>query len=247
MRLFIKVSIVEFRLLLRSFVTLFFALIFPPMMVILFGSIYGNDPAQFFNNRGALDTMLPGYLSISICVIGLMNLPISIGQYRQRKILKRYKATPLSPWMILGGQLFGSLILLIISVFLVLVLAKVVFNYNMDGNIFLFVLTFILTTLSMFSIGFLVASLAKSEKSANLIANILYFPMIFLSGSTFPSEMFPEKMVIYTKFLPLTHGVELMKGVSFGMPISGFIPEISILAGFTIVCTVISVFTFTWE
>jgi len=99
----------------------------------------------------------------------------------------------------------------------------------------------------MFSIGFLVASLAKSEKSANLIANILYFPMIFLSGSTFPSEMFPEKMVIYTKFLPLTHGVELMKGVSFGMPISGFIPEILILAGFTIVCTVISVFTFTWE
>ena len=247
MILFIKVSIVEFRLLLRSFVTLFFALIFPPMMVILFGTIYGNDPTQFFNNHGALDTMLPGYLSISICVIGLMNLPISIGQYRQRKILKRFKATPLSPWMILGGQLFGSFILLIISVSLVVVLAKLLFSYTMDGNVFLFIITFILTTLSIFSIGFLVASLAKSEKSANLIANILYFPMIFLSGSTFPSEMFPEKMIVYTKILPLTHGVELMKGVSFGLPLSGFIPQIVILAGFTVVCTVISVFTFTWE
>ncbi len=247
MKVFLKVSQVEFKLLMRSFVTIFFSLVFPPMLVILFGSVYGNEPGTFFGNRGALDTMLPGYLSISICVIGLMNLPISISQYRQRKILKRYKATPLSPWTILVGQLLGSILLLLVSVVLVLLIASLFYNYSMDGSVGLFILTFVFTTINLFSIGFLIAAVARTEKGANLIANFIYFPMIFLSGSTFPAEMFPEKMLKVTRILPLTHGIALMKGVSFGEPFWSFGTELTVMAIWTAVCCIVAVRTFSWE
>ncbi len=247
MRAAIQVSITEFRLILRSFITVFFSLVFPTGMLLLFGSIYGNDPTPFFGGHGAIDASLPGYLGISISVVGLMSLPLTIGQYRQKKILKRFKATPLSPSVILGGQVFGSLLLIACSAGFVILIARVLYGYRIDGNVGGFVLSFFITLLAIFSIGFLVASMAKTEKAASLICNLIYFPMIFLSGSTFPLEMFPDNLRTVANLLPLTHGIEMMKQLSFGSTLSDMSSHAIVLIGYILVCGVVSIRVFSWE
>lgn len=99
----------------------------------------------------------------------------------------------------------------------------------------------------MFAMGILVASLSPTEKASNIIANLLYFPMIFLSGATLPNQIFPPVLQRITRFLPLTHGVELLKGAWTGKPLSQFGTEIVVLAATAVGFTLLGVITFRWE
>ena len=84
---------IEFKCFFRNFITIFFTLIFPPLFLILFGEIYGNNPTPMFDGLGTVDASLPAYICMIFCVTGIMSLPLSLTSYREKKILKRFKAT----------------------------------------------------------------------------------------------------------------------------------------------------------
>ena len=65
MKAFLCMSITEFKLSTRNFIYMFFAFVFPPMMLLLFGGIYGNDPTPFYNGHGAVDILTPAYIGVS--------------------------------------------------------------------------------------------------------------------------------------------------------------------------------------
>jgi ABC-2 type transport system permease protein len=243
----IMISKIEFKLLTRNFLNVFFALIFPLMMLLLFGSMYGNKPSDFYNGYGAMDVSIPGYIGMIIAVTGLMTLPLTIAQYRERKILKRFAATPINPIDILISQMVVNFILTILGILLLVVVGKIAFNLHFMGNVFIAISSFLLITLCIFSIGLLIASLSSNSKSANAISYIVYFPMLFLSGATMPLEMMPKGVLYVSKALPLTYGVELFKGVWLGKGISNYILDIIVLFLVLVLCTLISIKTFKWE
>ncbi len=73
---------------------------------------------------------------------------------------------------------------------------------------------FLLAIISIFSLGFLIASVSPNMRSANAIANLVYFPMLFLTGATIPMELMPDTMVKISKAIPLTYVVNgFKKGV----------------------------------
>ena len=116
MRAFLTVSWIEAKLFLRNFYSPFFSLAFPLMMLLLFGSIYGNAPDAFFGGHGAMDVSVPSYMGIALGVNGLMTLPLTLSDYRQKKILKRFRATPANPALLLLSQLFVSLVMTLAGV-----------------------------------------------------------------------------------------------------------------------------------
>ena len=110
MRRFSKVVTVELKLISRDFLTLFFALAFPVMILLLFGTMYGNEPSEFNDGFGGVDASVPGYICMIIAVTGIMTLPLTLAQYRDRKILKRFMITPVKPMEILLSQLTANTI-----------------------------------------------------------------------------------------------------------------------------------------
>ena len=135
----------------------------------------------------------------------------------------------------------------VLSAIAVSLTAIVGFGYRMEGSIFGFVGAWLLTMLSMFSIGLLMASLCRRVKTTNAVTSLVYFPMLFLSGATIPYELFPEGLQRVADFLPLTQGIKLMKAVSMGESLDSVLKIIILLATVTVVCTAVSVKTFRWE
>ncbi len=238
---------IEFKLLLRNFFSVFFALFFPVSMLLLFGEMYGNAATEFYDGKGAMDVLVSSYICMIMAVTGIMTLPLTVAQYRERKILKRFRATPIKERHILFSQLASNIILTIIGIALLIIVAIIRYKISLYGNVFLVILAGFLVASSTFSIGLLIAGVSKNGKSAVAISNIIYFPTLFLSGATIPLEMFPKSLQNFSNIFPLTHGIKLLKGLWHGEAISGFYTEIIILAVTTIVATIIAIKYFKWE
>lgn len=104
----------------------------------------------------------------------------------------------------------------------------------------------LLTMISMFSIGLMVASLCRTTKSMNVATSLLYFPMLLFSGATIPAEVFPAWFQAVAKLMPLGVGIDLLKMVSMGCYDRITLPMITLMA-ITVICGTIAVKTFRWE
>lgn len=164
----------------------------------------------FEQSFGAIST-------IAICAGGVMGLPLVVSEYRHRKILKRFKVTPVSPAMILAFQIVIYTIYSITSLILVYIASKLFFDFSFRGSLIRFFLAYILVMISIFSIGLMVGGVAKNTKIASVVASILYFPMLIFSGATLPYEVMPQALQKVADLLPLTQGIKLLKSASLNL------------------------------
>jgi ABC-2 type transport system permease protein len=244
---FKKYLLIEFKLFQREPEAFFFTLIFPLFLLLIFGSIYGNKPTPFFGGHGTVDVSVPAYIGIIIGITGLMNIPMSVANEREKGILKRLRATPIHPQTILMGWVTMYFIVTMAGASLLIIAGKIIYNLRFDGSIINIFLAFTLSTLSFLSLGFVIASVAPTARTANVVGMIMFFPMMFLSGATFPMQMMPETIRQISRFLPLTYVVQLLQGLWFGELWADHLPGVIILFGLLITGVFISAKTFRWE
>lgn len=245
MKRFLKLYMIEQKLALRSGDMLLFGVAMPVGVMILINMIAGQKPAG--EGFTYLDSSFASLIAVGICASAFMGIPLTIADYRDKKILKHFFTTPCSPLRILGSDVLcagGTALLSAVSVALVSVLFL---GYEMKGNVLTFMGSWLLTLVSMFSIGLLMASLCRTVKSVNTVTTLVYFPMLFLSGATIPYELFPSGLQKVAGVLPLTQGIKLMKAVSMGAELESVWKTVVLLVGITLICTVVSVKTFRWE
>jgi ABC-2 type transport system permease protein len=237
----------EIKLSLRHMDAIFFGIFFPVGIALLLGAIYGSKPAF----EGAKYTMMQlsfgAFAAVGICATGLMGLPLVLSDYRHKKILKRFKVTPVSPSTLLVIQVIISFVISVISALCTSIVSIAIFGYTMPGSIINFILSFLLLTITIYSIGMLVASLAQNVKVSNLACTLLYFPMLFLSGATVPYEIMPKALQTVANVFPMTQGIKLLKGTSLGEPISDMLLQILIMLAISLICIIISIKYFKWE
>lgn len=245
MKRFLKLYMIEQKLALRSGDMLLFGVTMPVGIMILINMIAGQKQA------GAgftyLESSFASLIAVGICASAFMGLPLTIADYRDKKILKHFFTTPCSPLWILGSDMLCAGVTALLSAISVALVSVVFLGYEMQGNVLAFMGSWLLTLVSMFSIGLLMASLCRTVKSVNAVTSLVYFPMLFLSGATIPYELFPSGLQKVSNVLPLTQGIKLMKAVSMGLKLEGVWIIVVLLVGITLICTVVSVKTFRWE
>ena len=185
--------------------------------------------------------------AVGICAAAFMGIPLTIAEYRDKKILKHFFTTPCSPMWILGSDILCAGVTALLSAVSVALVSVVFLGYEMRGNALAFMGSWLLTLVSMFSIGLLMASLCRTVKAVNAVTTLVYFPMLFLSGATIPYELFPSGLQKAANVLPLTQGIKLMKAVSMGAEPESVWKIIVLLVGIAVICTVASVKAFRWE
>lgn len=237
----------EIKLSLRGMDMFIFAICMPLVVLIILGVIYGNKPAFEGAEYSFLEQSFGALSTIAICAGGVMGLPLVVSDYRSKKILKRFKVTPVSPAMILFVQVVIYTIYSIVSLLLLYFTANIIFGFQLHGNILHFIGGYLLVMLSMFSIGIMVGGIAPNTKIAGVIASILYFPMLIFSGATLPYEVMPKVLQSIADVLPLTQGIKLLKAASLGLPIDNAFLPIIIMAVLAIVCIGVSIKFFKWE
>lgn len=237
----------ELRLSLRGMDMFIFAICVPLVVLIILGVIYGNKPAYDNAEYSFLEQSFGAISTISICAGGVMGLPLVVSDYRNKKILKRFKVTPVSPAMILSVQVVIYTIYALVSLLLVYLTAKLIFGFQLSGNILHFISGYFLVMLSIFSIGMMVGGVAPNTKIAGIIASILYFSMLIFSGATLPYEVMPPALQKIADVLPLTQGIKLLKAASLGLPVDSVFVPIIVMAALAVICIAISLRFFKWE
>lgn len=246
MKRFLTFLKVEGKLSLRSPDGIIFGIGMPIGVLLLIAVVAGSQSAGGAD-YSFLQSAFASLLTVGICATAFMGLPLTIADYRDKKILKHFFATPIRPFMILSVQVVIGMLTSFFSAALVTILAVFGFGYRMEGDPFLFIGAFLLVMLSMYSIGMILASLCKTVKIANVVTTFVYFPMLFLSGATIPFELFPDTVQKVCNVLPLTHGIKLLKAVSLNMWSQEIWISVALLIAFAVVGCINSVVSFKWD
>ena len=247
MKSLLKMTWMEAKLFLREPVGAFFTLAFPLMMLFLFGSIYGNEPTPMFGGQGTIDISIPAYTAMIIATSGLMSITITMAAYRENGVLRRLRTTPISPFIILTAQVIVIFTMTCLGMLLLIVAGMLVYHIRFEGNALSVLGGFVLSSLSFFALGFVLAGLMPTARTAQVVGMVILYPMLFLSGAGFPRELLPEAIKKVSAFLPLTYVVNLLRGLWIGDPWSMHWLNVGVLAGMLLLGAIVSSKTFRWE
>ena len=246
MNTLIKLTYIDMKLYLRNIVAIFFTLVFPLLMLVLFGGIYGNQPVEIFGGFGSADITVPGYIATMIIgTTAFMSLPMDLATQRQLGVLRRMRATPLHPGMVLASKLISNLIISLAGMALLVGAGRLIFHTYLPENWPAVLLGILLISVSLYALGLAMASLVRSANAARAISFAVFFPMMFLSGGTLPGQFLPDAMRLVGKALPLTYSVNLLHDLWFGQ--GWDLTAVGVLIGFMAAGIILSVRFFKWE
>ena len=217
-----------------------------PVFVFLFVS-RGLGDSQASNAAEALPFNVAILAALVIAVGAALSLVAIITIYREGGILKRLRATPLSPLTILGAHVFVKLIFTVVGMGLLVLAGRQFFPGALDVNLWSFTVALLLGTLSILSVGFVISSIVPTARFAQPIGSILLYPMIALSGLFFSIDALPTGWRVFANMLPTTHAVALMQGIWDGAGWGAHWVNVLGLVAVFVVCSAVSTKTFRWE
>lgn len=246
LRGFWKLTWVETKIFVREPMGVIGTLGIPLLLFIILGRTFRTvSPDTTSLSEGPFNIAILAALMIAVNAV--LSLVAVISIYREGGILKRLRATPLSPLTILSSQVLVKLIFTIASLVLLVLIGRRVLPGSIPVPIVSFAAALLLSTLSVLSLGFIIASIVPTARFAQPIGAAVLYPMIALSGLFFPVGELPRSLRVIANLLPTTHAVSLMKGVWDGAGWSPHWLNVVALVVIFVVCCAVSTKFFRWE
>ncbi len=239
---------IEIKIFLREPLGAFGMIVVPVLVFVGLGRILGRGIE--FPSLGAssfLRVGIPILASILITLSAVLSLVTIISIYREGGILKRLRATPLRPQTILTAHVLVKLLLTAVTLLLMVLAGKRYYPIGIHVPVFGFTIALLISTWSILSIGFLIASIVPTARFAQPIGAIILYPMVGLSGLFVAVESLPPKLQIVSRILPLTYAVSLLEGIWKGDSWFAHVGDIVALSVAFVVCTALSAKVFRWE
>ena len=247
MKSLLKMSWMEAKLFLREPASAFFTLVFPLIYLFLYGAISGNEPTPMYGGQRTIEVAIPSLTAVIIAMAGLMSNTMTMATYREKGILRRLRTTPISPLVVLLAQVIVTFVMTLLGMVLLVVAGRLVFDVRFTGNVFSLLAGFTLGSLSFFSIGFILAGIMPTVRTAWVAAMVIVYPMLLLSGAFFAVEVLPPFVQKISSFIPLTYIVNLLRGLWSGEPWSSHLRDVAVLVGMLIFGVGLAAKTFRWE
>jgi ABC-2 type transport system permease protein len=243
-----KLTWIEMKIFLREPLGAFGTIGFPVLIFLAWGRLASRRlaPTSVAANS-FIRVGLPVFASLLIAISAVLSLVTIISIYREGGILKRLRATPLRPQTILTAHVIVKLLLTAASLALMVLAGKRYYPAGVHVPLFSFTIALLISTWSILSIGFLIASIVPTARFAQPIGALILYPMIAVSGLFFPVESLPPLLHAVARVLPLTYAVHLLQGIWNGDPWSAHLGDVAGLALVFAVCTALSAKIFRWE
>jgi len=195
-----------------------------------------------------IDFVVPGLLGMNLMGSAIWGLGFSIVEARQKKLLKRFVASPMPRWQYLASFLLSRLALLVIEVVAFLGFARLVFGVPFRGSLWDLAALCVLTSLSFSALGLLIASRARTMEAASGLMNLAMLPMWILSGVFFSATRFPTVIQPIVRALPLTAAIDALRGNMLqGVGLTQMVLPVTTLLVWLVVTFVVSLRIFRWR
>lgn len=206
MKAFLAFLTIDLKLARRNRAVLFFNYLFPLIFFFAFGFAFG----RFGSGILLVVTMVT---TIGILGTGFFGAGMRAVQEREENILRRYKVTPITPVPLLCASIAMGVILYLPTVGLMLFLAHSIFGMLYPPNLFSLIAFVCLGVAAFRAFGLIIAAVVNSSQEGNILIQIIYMPMLFLSGATFPLSFMPDWLKLVTQFIPASYLVTGMSGI----------------------------------
>ena len=195
-----------------------------------------------------IDFVVPGLLGMNLMGSAIWGLGFSIVESRQKKLLKRFVASPMPRWQYLASFLVSRLVLLVIEVAAFLGFARIVFGVPFRGSLGNLAILCVLTSLSFSALGLLIASRARTMEAASGLMNLVMLPMWILSGVFFSATRFPAILQPFVRALPLTAAIDALRGNMLqGMSLAQLGLPVATLTAWLVLPFLIALRIFRWR
>src|ERR1700720_1720807 len=207
MEAFLALLAIDLKLTWRNRTVLFFNLLFPLLFLFLFA------PFSYVKEPNIIPFLVTMVTVIGVLGNGLFGGGIRAVQEREANILRRYKVTPITPLPLLVASVVTGWILYMPNVILILTLAHFLYGMPWPQSMPSILLFTTIAICGFRAIGLILASVVNSMQESQLIVQLIYLPMLFLSGATFPLSMFPPWLLVVTQFVPASYMVTGIQGM----------------------------------
>ena len=198
-------------------------------------------------NLNFISYFVPSILGLSVMQVGIF-AAIPLVADREKLILKRLAATPLRRWQLVGSNVLMRLLIALAQAVIIIGVGVVAFGVQITGSLLLTAFFIALGAMAFLALGYVIASFAKTEDSANGMTSVIQFPMMFLSGTFFPLDDMPAFLQSIARIIPLTYLSDALRQVMVGG--AAFAPLwvcALVLAGWLVICFGIASRTFRWQ
>ncbi|MDJ0790949.1 MAG: ABC transporter permease [Acidimicrobiia bacterium] len=211
MKLLAKMSWLELKLFLREPLTVLFALALPLLVLFVMGGVFGNDvDAAYYRGVGSMDYYVPAYIALVTASVGLISLPVHIAGNRDRGVLKRYHASSMPTWVVIGSSVVTTFVIASISGLLLVAVAMPVHRVVSPDRLGLVLIGFAAAALMFASLGVLLGAVLPTARAAQALGVLLWFVMLILGGAGPPPEVLTGAMGAIGDVTPLRHAVRIM-------------------------------------
>jgi len=242
MRAYLELVKIDLRLALRDKSVLFFSYLFPLIFFFAF--------AELFDARkgGSISYVVSMVLLMGILGNGLFGAGMRTVHDRENHILRRFKVAPITSTPLLVASLVTGWVLYVPAVLIIIGLSVSVYGMAIPSRPFSFMVILTCGLLAFRALGLILAAVANSMQEVNILVQIFYTPMLFLSGALFPITVLPGWVQLVSQYLPATYLVSGLQGV-FLKNESVVQHAVPVLALFTTILlgTFISAKLFRWE
>jgi ABC-2 type transport system permease protein len=239
-----RLTWIELKIFMREPLGAIGTILMPVLVFVVLGRI-GRDalPPRVIASSNVFRVDLPVFVAILIALNAVLSLVAIISIYREGGILKRLRATPLRPWTILTAHVLVKLLLTAITLVLMLLAGRRYYPTGANVPIVGFGVALLISTWSILSIGFLIASIVPTARFAQPIGAIILYPMLAVSGLFIPPDRIPPAL----RHLPLSYAVSLLQGIWKGEAWSSHVGDVAALTLVFVACTALSARVFRWE
>src|SRR6187397_217705 len=166
-------------------------------------------------NLNAISYFVPSMLGLSIMQVGIF-AAIPLVADREKLILKRLAATPLRRWQLVGSNILMRLLIALVQTVIIVGVGVIFFGVAITGPWAMSAMFVSLGAITFLALGYVIASFASTEDSANGMTSVVQFPMMFLSGTFFPIQAMPDALQAVARIIPLTYLADALRQVMVG-------------------------------
>jgi ABC-2 type transport system permease protein len=191
----------------RNPASVFFTVMFPVLLLVIFGSIFGSDKVEIRGGEIDTDTYyVPAIITLSIISSTMQSLAMSLVIAREDGRLKRGRGTPMPAWVFIAGRVGNSIVTAVMMLALLALIGGLVYGVHFPWDRIPQILLVLAVGAASFScLGIALTAAIPTQDAAAPIVNFLLLPLYFLSGVFIPDDQLPSGIIHFADVFPIRH------------------------------------------
>ena len=238
---FASLTRMRIQLALRNRMFFFFSVVFPIGMFFLYAGIFAKG------NPRVVSFFLGPVIALNV-MGSFWGLSAMLVTFREQGILRRFHVTPVTAADMLASSILANYLLTLPTVFIELLFARLIFRVQNLGDLFSLLILVTVGTVSFASLGLVVASVTNTMQETQVLNQLIWLPLIFLSGATLPIAYLPKVAQSVAVFLPATYLVTGLQGAMYSsFPVWKLLTQILSLFFWAVLTFFVAAQLFRWE